>query len=156
MKHLTFDIFHFNFDIMLAQYLYDAGGNRVKKIVRTQGGDYEVINMLDEYEAEIEKIHDAYLSDLFDKLQSGEIQASDLTAEEFWEVMAANEDLVLKFGPIKKGDFEYISAVYSKDESGKALITVKYKRHFFSNTSGRYQPTNNPSVLSRHLPIFKN
>ncbi|HZH72631.1 MAG TPA: hypothetical protein VFD91_09085, partial [Mariniphaga sp.] len=30
-----------------AQYLYDSAGNRVKKIVRTQGGDYESITYID-------------------------------------------------------------------------------------------------------------
>ncbi|MBA3899681.1 MAG: RHS repeat-associated core domain-containing protein [Bacteroidetes bacterium] len=32
---------------VLAQYLYDAGGTRVKKIVRKQGGDYEIRNYID-------------------------------------------------------------------------------------------------------------
>ncbi len=31
-----------------AQYLYDAGGTRVKKLVRTQGGDYESVTYVDE------------------------------------------------------------------------------------------------------------
>lgn len=31
-----------------AQYLYDAGGNRIKKLIRTQGGDYETVVYIDE------------------------------------------------------------------------------------------------------------
>src|SRR5690606_30312437 len=32
---------------VMAQYLYDAGGNRVKKIVRKQGGSYEIRTYID-------------------------------------------------------------------------------------------------------------
>ncbi|MEZ4889793.1 MAG: hypothetical protein R2779_04270 [Crocinitomicaceae bacterium] len=32
---------------VIAQYLYDSSGNRVKKIVRKQGGDYEIRTYID-------------------------------------------------------------------------------------------------------------